>query len=391
MIKQEKSYMQFYYNAVTKKELREIVDYEQPTKYIVGSTRYDEIHGTPVLTAGQSFILGYTDETAGIYKASKENPVIIFDDFTTSFHWVDFDFKVKSSALKILTPKEKSSSSFRYIYYAMKSISYKPVDHARQWISVFSKIKIDIPSLKVQEDIAKYLDKFNLLITELNTELMLRRKQYLYYRNKILDFTHENAECLEINEIFDIRNGYTPSKAKAEYWTKGIIPWFRLDDIRQNGRILFDSLQHITPEAVKGKGLFPKNSIIVSTSATIGEHALIKVDFLCNQRFTCLTIKPEFTHKLNIIFLHHYMYLVDEWCKNNINISGFAGVDMPKFKRVKIPIPSMLVQERVINVLDKFESLVNDNNIGIPAEIDARRRQYDYYRRKLLKFEQLVN
>ena len=85
------------------------------------------------------------------------------------------------------------------------------------------------------------------------------------------------------------------------------------------------------------------------------------------------------------------MYLVDEWCKNNINISGFAGVDMPKFKRVKIPIPSMLVQERVINVLDKFESLVNDNNIGIPAEIDARRRQYDYYRRKLLKFEQLVN
>ena len=88
-------------NGVEFKKLGVLLDYEQPTKYIVKSTDYVE-NGIPVLTAGQSFILGYTDESEGIFGASQENPVIIFDDFTTSFHWVDFDFKVKSSAMKML-------------------------------------------------------------------------------------------------------------------------------------------------------------------------------------------------------------------------------------------------------------------------------------------------
>ena len=80
-------------------ELNEVLDYEQPTKYIVKSTNYDDSYTIPVLTAGQSFVLGYTNEDFGIYKASPDSPVIIFDDFTTSFHWVDFNFKVKSSAM----------------------------------------------------------------------------------------------------------------------------------------------------------------------------------------------------------------------------------------------------------------------------------------------------
>jgi len=101
--------------GVEVRELGEILDYEQPTKYLVQSNKYDDDFTTPVLTAGQSFILGYTDETDGIYKASKENPTIIFDDFTTSFHWVNFDFKVKSSAMKMLGPKENSDIVFKFI------------------------------------------------------------------------------------------------------------------------------------------------------------------------------------------------------------------------------------------------------------------------------------
>ena len=76
------------------KALGEVLDYEQPTQYIVKSTEYDNKFKTPVLTAGQSFILGNTDEVEDIFKANKDNPVIIFDDFTTSFHWVDFDFNL---------------------------------------------------------------------------------------------------------------------------------------------------------------------------------------------------------------------------------------------------------------------------------------------------------
>jgi type I restriction enzyme S subunit len=194
-----------------------------------------------------------------------------------------------------------------------------------------------------------------------------------------------------MQEVFDMKNGYTPSKSKTEYWTNGTIPWFRMEDIRQNGRILSDSIQYITPEAVKGNGLIPANSIIVSTSATIGEHALITVDFLANQRFTCLTRKQKYTNDLNMRYFQYYMFVIDEWCKNNINISGFAGVDMPKFKSLKIPIPPLPEQNRIVEVLDKFDSLVNDISVGLPAEIEARRKQYNYYRGKLLDFKPVVN
>lgn len=111
-------------DGVEYRKLNELLDYIQPSKYIVKTTNYDKNYTIPVLTAGQTFILGYTNETEGIYKASKEKPVIIFDDFTTSNHWVEFDFKVKSSAMKMLVPK--TNDSFKFIYYCMQNIEYTP-------------------------------------------------------------------------------------------------------------------------------------------------------------------------------------------------------------------------------------------------------------------------
>lgn len=173
------------------KTLGEVLDYEQPTPFLVKSKEYSDEHETPVLTAGQSFILGYTNETDGIYQASKENPVIIFDDFTTSFHWVDFPFKVKSSAMKMLS-LTGDTIHFKYVFYAMKCIHYKPEDHARQWISKYSKIKIPIPPLSVQQEIVRILDTLTEqtkeLTKELNKELALRQKQYQYYQDMLLNF-----------------------------------------------------------------------------------------------------------------------------------------------------------------------------------------------------------
>lgn len=192
---------------------------------------------------------------------------------------------------------------------------------------------------------------------------------------------------LAMSEIFEIKNGYTPSKAKPEYWTNGTIPWFRMEDIRTNGRILEDSIQHITPEAVKGGRLFPANSIILATTATIGEHALIIADSLANQRFTNLSIRKSLADELDMKFFFYYMFIVDEWCKNNTNTSGFESVDMVKFKKLQIPIPPMKEQQRIVTILNKFETLVNDISEGLPAEIAARRQQYEYYRDKLLTFK----
>ena len=173
------------------KALEEVIEYEQPTKYIVSSKKYGSDFLTPVLTAGQSFVLGYTDEKKGIYNASTEKPVIIFDDFTTSNHWIDFDFKIKSSALKILKAKD-SVISLKYCYYYMQTILFDISEHRRKWISQYSKIKIPFPSLKAQKKIVDILDKFDALTNDIRQglpkEIELRRKQYEYYREKLLTF-----------------------------------------------------------------------------------------------------------------------------------------------------------------------------------------------------------
>lgn len=185
----------------------------------------------------------------------------------------------------------------------------------------------------------------------------------------------------ELREVFDMKNGYTPSKANASFWENGTIPWFRMEDIRENGRILSDSLQHITPEAVKGN-LFPANSIIVATSATIGEHALITVKSLANQRFTYLTPKKEYIDRINPMYMYYYCFKLDEWCLNNINISSFASVDMAKFARFKVPLPPLPIQQEIVQILDSFTELTAELN----NELTARRKQYEYYRDELLTF-----
>lgn len=255
---------------------------------------------------------------------------------------------------------------------------------------MIEKFEIPLPPIEVQTEIVRILDKFTSLEAELEAELDCRKQQYEYYRDKLLSFDNvggQEVEWKKMSEVFDMKNGYTPSKAKAEYWEGGTIPWFRMEDIRENGRILSDSIQHITMEGVKKGKLFPANSFLLATTATIGEHALVIADSLANQRFTNLTVRKSLSDRLLIKFVFHYMFIVDEWCKKNINVSGFASVDMNKFKKLEFPIPSLEEQHRIVSILDRFESLTTSLQSGLPAEITARRQQYEHYRDKLLTFK----
>jgi type I restriction enzyme S subunit len=162
-----------------------------------------------------------------------------------------------------------------------------------------------------------------------------------------------------------------------------------MDDIRENGRVLSDSIQHISETAVKGV-LFKADSIIIATSATIGEHALITSPFLANQRFTVLTVKNEYEKNINIKFFFYYCFIIDEWCKENLTIGHFATVDMSRFKKLSVPLPPLSEQARIVEILDKFNTLTTDITKGLPAEIAARQKQYEYYRDKLLMFKELT-
>ena len=133
--------------------LGDVTQYAQPTKYLVTSTNYSDEFDTPVLTAGKTFILGYTDEVSGIYKAS-EKPVIIFDDFTTANKWVDFDFKAKSSAMKMISSGDEDRLLIKYIYYWLNTLPSELVDgdHKRQWIGNFSNKKSPSPVQRITKN-----------------------------------------------------------------------------------------------------------------------------------------------------------------------------------------------------------------------------------------------
>ena len=193
----------------------------------------------------------------------------------------------------------------------------------------------------------------------------------------------DGVKYKEINDIFIIKNGYTPSKNKDEYWKCGDIPWFRMEDIRLHGKILNDSIQHITKEAIKNQ-LFPKDSFMVATTATIGVHALITTDFLCNQQLTCVTIKEELKNRLNIKFYFYYFDIIDQECIRMANQSGgMPIVSLEKIKKIKVPVPPLEVQNEVVHILNNFTDL----SAEISEELKARQKQYEYYRDKLLEID----
>ncbi|MCZ7554619.1 MAG: restriction endonuclease subunit S [Anaerolineales bacterium] len=144
------------------KQLGDLLDYEQPGRYLVKDTEYDD-SGTPVLTAGKTFILGYTNEENGIYQ---NLPVIVFDDFTTASRYVDFPFKVKSSAIKLLKPKHKEID-LRFVFEKMQAIKFSLGDHKRYYISEYQHLEIDVPSPKEQTAIAAVLSDMDAEIAAL--------------------------------------------------------------------------------------------------------------------------------------------------------------------------------------------------------------------------------
>lgn len=195
----------------------------------------------------------------------------------------------------------------------------------------------------------------------------------------VAELCPDGVEYKALNELFDIRNGYTPSKKNPAFWDDGVHPWFVMEDIRRDGTVLTESAAHITDAALKKNGLFPANSIIVATSATIGVHALVTVDFLCNQRFACMTIKQTYADKLDIRYVHQVFFALDRWCLEHVDQGNFATVNSAALRAYRIPVPPLEVQREIVGILDSFQELDD----ALTGEIAAREKQLDCLRAKV--------
>ena len=380
-------------NGVEFVKLGDVLDYEQPTKYIVKCKDYQN-EGMPVLTAGQTFILGYTDETNGIFEASKENPVIIFDDFTTSFHWVDFNFKVKSSAMKMLRVLSEREVSFRFVYYAMKCIKYQTLEHSRQWISKYSQIEIPLPPIEVQTEIVRILDKFTSLEAELEAELKAeldcRKRQYEYYRDKLLSFENVGGQEVEWKKMSEVGTFIRGKRFVRTDIVEEGIPCIHYGDIyTYYGLAATKAKTYLKPEKAEKMKFASKNDVDIVGAGENNMDIGGGVAWLSDEKVAIHDACYIFKSKMNPRFVSHYLrgsnYHLQ--IKKYVCEGKICSISSKSIGRSLIPVPSLQEQERIATILDRFESLTTALQSGLPAEIAARRQQYEHYRDKLLTFK----
>lgn len=359
--------------------IADVTFYEQPGKYIVKNTNYNDAFHTPVLTAGQSFVLGRTNETAGIYEASKDSPVIIFDDFTGAFKWVDFSFKVKSSALKILTSDEKKIC-LRYLYHVMGSLGFTSDEHKRLWIATYSQLRIPLPSLPVQREIVRILDNFTELTAELTAELAARRKQYEHYRDELLTFGDE-VPRIPLGEVGPVCMCKRILKSQTN--DVGGVPFYKIGTFGKQANAY---ISKETYEEYRNKYNFPKKGdILISAAGTIGRTVVYDGEPAYFQDSNIVWVANDETKILNRFLIH--CYAMKPWY---VSTGGtIARLYNDNILKAVVPVPSLERQKFIVDTLDRFDTLCNDLTSGLPAEIAARQKQYEYYRDKLLTFKEL--
>ncbi len=360
-------------DGVEYKPLGELLVYQQPTPFLVSSKDYDPSYPTPVLTAGATFLLGYSSETHGVYAASTDDPVIIFDDFTTASKWVDFPFKLKSSAAKILTAADPCVADIRFLYFLMQTIKYQVGSHARHWIAVYSKMPVCCPPLEVQREIVRILDQFTTLEAELEAELEARRAQYEHYRNHLLSYDSlaacgpvDMVELGSVVTLFDsrripLKKGDRVSGEYPYYGASGIVEYV-------DSYIFDEDLLLVSEDGANLKARTKPIAFSSSGRVWVNNHAhVLKVESSLYQKFL-----EEY---LNSLDLEPYL----------------VGSTQPKLNQsdllsIPVPLPTERALERSVLLLEKLKLFVTDFSSGLPAEIAARRAQYEHYRDRLLSF-----
>ena len=310
---------------------------------------------------------------------------------------IDFVFYEKPFTFKneMWAYTNEERISVKFLYYVLKN----NVEHFREAASgmgslpqislpVTEEFKIPVPPIEVQREIVRILDNFTELTAELTAELTTRKKQYEFYSQQLLEGYKKTSRKVPISALGKWQGGKTPSMQEKKYWDNGTIPWISSKDMK--APILTDTEDHITEAAVSEASmkLLPEKSVAIVTRSGILKHtfpvAYVPFRTTVNQDIKALSVAEGVSAR--------YVSLVLQAYGEDIRITTkkqggtVDSLDFQKVLNYEVPLPEYDIQLRIVDVLDNFESICSDLNIGLPAEIEARQKQYEYYRDLLLTF-----
>lgn len=339
-------------------KLEEFISYEQPAKYIVDSDQYDDSYEIPVLTAGKSFILGYTNEKNNIFD---NLPVIIFDDFTTSVQFVDFPFKVKSSAMKLL--KNTEQADIKYCYYLLKFLQHTPENHKRQWLSATSQNTVELPAIEEQKNIVKKLDKILEVIDNQNKQMELLDEAI---KARFVEMFGDVQEAKkyggkQLKDICNTVTGGTPSTKHAEYYN-GTIPWISTVSLGPNYIDGTTAKAFITQEAVDNSStkIIPSGSILFGTRVGVGKSSINQVEMCTNQDIVAIIDLDE--SKYNKLYIKYVLDTYQSYFNSIKKGATILGISSDDLKNIYIPEATLCNQNRFeefVQEIDKSRLLSN--------------------------------
>ena len=385
-------------------ELGELLSYEQPTPYIVESTDYNDSYETPVLTAGKSFILGYTNEKNGLYD---QLPVIIFDDFTTASQYVNFKFKVKSSAMKILTPAKELVLP-KYIYYRMQIINFDHSTHKRYWIQQYSKIRVSIPSLSEQERIVAWIEELFSQLDEGVETLKKTRAQLAVYRQAVLKEAFEGQltnhipislslswasgeetkalpvipeewHYIALKYLGDLGRGKSKHRPRNDpkLFDDGKYPFIQTGDVKAAANYITSFTKKYGEFGLSQSKLWPKGTLCITIAANIAETAFLGIDACFPDSVVGFTPNDS-------VLAEYIRYFVES---QKIRLWAFApataqkNINLDTLENLIVPYCSINEQRVVIAEIESRMSVCD----SIEQTVDAALQQAEAMRQSILK------
>lgn len=334
------------------KKLEDYLKYEQPNKYIVANDEYSDEYDVPVLTAGKSFVLGYTNEIDNIFP-KEQLPVIIFDDFTTDCKYVDFPFKVKSSAMKILHPINNANAKF--LYYYMTQIKFDNTLHKRYWISEYSQLLIKEMSDVEQNDFVKKMGRIEVLINIRSEQIkncnMLIKSQFVEMFGTIKN--NEKFNYVSIGKLID----KDIIKLKKKFKDGDEIKYIDISSIDNSKNIMTGYTEYkVGNEPSRAQQCLKYNDIVISTVRpnlkNVATNKYIDDNIIGTSGFCVLRCRSCTTEYLK------YIVLSDDFTNDMSSITtgaNYPAIHSEDIYNYQIPNPPIELQNKFSQIVEQID------------------------------------